>query len=186
MSSQPNDYSFDLDEEMVQQLGAEFGPESLKKEMAKALGDKADDAATTRFFEDFGRRWMERSIELGEEHPDRTYEVLKETIKKIPEYSFPFISQRYIEIAYLCTQPIYTVPIAENGMTGLVYKMPFCGYHSAIQEAKGEEFADQLQCKGICLSACEKAFNHFGHEVRISMDTTMTDDGVCQFSVRKA
>lgn len=186
MSSQANSYSFDLAEEMVQTLETEFGPEALTREMAAKFKGTPDAKTAEKFFADFGKRWMERSIELGEQHPDRTYELLKETVEKIPEYSFPFISQRYIEIAYLCTQPIYTVPIAENGKTGLVFKMPFCGFHKAVQDAQGEEFADELHCKAACKAACEKAFTHFGHKVKVNQDTTMAEDGVCQFSIRRA
>ncbi len=179
-------YPFDLAEEMINQLEQEFGPDALGKEMESSFDGVPDAAAATQFFEDFGRRWMERSIELGEQYPDRTYEMLQETAKEIPEMRFPFISERYIEIGYLCTQPIYEVPITENGASGLVFKMPFCGYYKTIQESQGEEFANQLHCKGACLAACEKAFEHFGHDVKVGMDSTMPADGVCQFSIRKA
>lgn len=187
MSAQvDNNYSFDLAEEMVDALEKEFGPEALKGEMAKALDGEPDEATARKFFEDFGTRWMERSIELGEAHPDRTYEVLLEAAKKVPEYNFPYIPQRYLEIAYLCTQPIYTVPIVENSKQGIVFKMPFCGYHTAIQEAKGDEFADELHCTACCTAACQKAFTHFGHKVDVGFDQTMTADGVCQIAIRPA
>jgi hypothetical protein len=171
---------------MVNQIEQEYGPEALGKEMAKSFDSEPDAKAAESFFEDFGRRWMERSIELGEQNQDRTYQVLKETAKEVPELQFPFISQRYIEIAYLSTQPIYTVPIVENGTPGLVFKMVFCDYFKTIQDAQGEDFANQLHCKSTCLAACDKAFEHFGHDVKIGMDTNMTDDGVCQFNIRRA
>lgn len=179
-------YPFDLAEEMVSELEQDFGPDALGKEMANSFDGEPDAATATQFFEDFGRRWMARSIELGEQYPDRTWEMLQETAKEIPEMRFPFLAERYIEIAYLCTQPIYMVPIVANGAPGLVFKMPFCGYFKTIQESQGEEFANQLYCKGTCLKACEMAFNHFDQDVKVSMDTTMPADGVCQFSIRKA
>ena len=184
--SEMTSYSFDLAEEMVTQLEQEFGPKALGKEMEQSFDGAPDDASATKFFEDFGRRWMERSIELGEQHTDRTYDLLKETAAEIPELRFPYIPQRFIEIAYLCTQPIYTVPISENSISGLVFKMPFCGYFTTIQDSQGEEFADKLHCKGTCTAACEKAFKHFGHDVNVGLDMTMAEDGVCQFSIRKA
>ena len=184
--NETNEHVFDLSEDMVNQLEKEFGPDALGKEMASSFEGKPDDAAAAQFFENFGRRWMTRSIELGEQHPDRTFEVLQECAEEIPELRFPFLPQRYIEIAYLSTQPIYTVPISENGVTGLVFKMPFCDYFKAVQESQAEEFANQLHCKSTCVAACEKAFEHFGQDVNIGMDSTMTDDGVCQFSIRKA
>lgn len=186
--SEANSYVFDLAEDMVNQLEQEFGPDALSKEMANSFDGEPEAAAAEQFFADFGRRWMERSIELGEQeqNQDRTYQVLQQTAKEVPELLFPFFSQRYIEIAYLSTQPIYTVPIMENGTRGLVFKMPFCGYFKAIQDAQGEEFANQLHCKSTCLAACEKAFSHFGHDVNVAMDSTMPADGFCQFSIRKA
>jgi hypothetical protein len=183
-------YSFDLAEEMVQRLEQDFGPEVLRGELQKVAGDSPggvpDDAQAGAFFTDFGRRWMARALELGEQYPDRTYEVLKQAAKKIEELRFPFLSQRFIEIAYLSTQPIYTLPIAENGAQGLVFKMPFCGYFKAIQESIGEEFASQLHCKSACVAACEVAFKHFGFDVDVTMGATMPADEYCQFRVVRA
>jgi hypothetical protein len=179
-------YSWDLAEEMVQQLEQEFGPDVLRGELEKVAGGKLDRKQAGAFFSDFGRRWMERVVEVGEKHPDRTYEVLQEAAKGIEELRFPFLSQRYIEIAYLSTQPIYSVPIAENGAQGLTFKMPFCGYFKAIQESQGEEFANQLHCKAACIAACETAFKHFGFDVSVEMGATMPADEFCQFRVARA
>lgn len=182
--------SWDLAEEMVQQLEQEFGPDALREELQKVAGDSPGGAPDGKqagaFFSDFGRRWMERVLEVGEKHPDRTYEVLQEAAKGIEELRFPFLSQRYIEIAYLSTQPIYSVPIAENGTQGLTFKMPFCGYFKAIQESIGEEFANQLHCKSACIAACEVAFKHFGFDVGVTMGATMPADEYCQFRVARA
>ncbi len=179
-------YTFDLAEGMVNQIEEEFGPESLTKQMAGAFDGTPDKAAAEKFFTDFGRRWMELSIELGEKNMDRTYEVLLATAEQIPEMRFPFIAQRYIEIAYLSAHPIYTVPITENGVQGIVFKMPFCGYYTAIQDALGDDFADELHCTAICDAACKRAFEFSGDEVAIDMESTMDEDGLCQFRIKKA
>lgn len=183
-------HSFDLAEEMVQQLEQEFGPEVLRGELQKAFsgsaaGAPSEDQASS-FFSDFGHRWMERVLELGEQYTDRTYEMLKETAKEIGALSFPFVPQRFIEIAYLSTQPIYTLPIVQNSARGLTFKMPFCGYFKVVKEAMGEEFATQLYCKGACLAACQRAFEHFGFDVGVTMDAIMPSDEYCQFSIRRA
>lgn len=182
-------YSFDLAEELVEQLEQEYGPEALQGELQKALdGGTPGDVSEARardFFGDFGRRWMERTLELGEQHTDRTYETLKQVAEQVGGLSFPFVPQRFIEIAYISTQPIYTLPIVENGALGLVFKMPFCGYQKAIGESMGEEFADQLHCKAACLMACQTAFEHFGFSVTVTMDATMPADEYCQFSIRR-
>jgi len=175
-------YSFDLAEEMVQRLEQEFGPEALRSEIKKT----GNAGVTEAFFSDFGRRWMGRTLELGEQYSDRTYEVLKAAVKKTGTLAFPFIPERFVEIAYLSTQPIYTVPIVENGATGLVFKMPFCGYFKVIKEEMGEEFARALPCREACLGACRLAFEHFEFDVNVGMDATMPADEYCQFSIRPA
>ena len=187
-------HSFDLAEEMVQQLEQEYGPEVLRGELEKALAGGGAGVGVglprglrfDRFFADFGRRWMERTLELGERYADRTYQVLRQAAKETEELSFPFIPQRFIEIAYLSTQPIYTVPIVENGARGLVFKMPFCGYFKVIQEVAGEEFARELHCKNACLVACRTAFGRFGFNVGVTLEATMPADEYCQFAIRRA
>lgn len=188
MTSAETQYSFDLAEELVQQLEQEFGPEALQGELQKAFGggDGPQETQADRFFADFGRRWMQRTIELGEQYTDRAYETLKEAAKKVESLSFPFISQRFIEIAYLSTQPVYTLPIVENSGRGLTFRMPFCGYFKAIKEAMGEGFADRLHCKNACLAACQAAFEHFGFDVAVTMDAAVPEDEYCQFSIRRA
>jgi hypothetical protein len=174
-------YSFDLSEEMIKRLEEEFGPEALRAAL-KAGGDKPREALLA----DFGRRWMERSLELGQQYSDRTYETLKAAAAKTGSLSFPFIPERFIEIAYLSTQPIYTLPIVENGARGLVFRVPFCGYVKVIREELGEEEANRLQCKEACLAACRLAFERFGFKVAVSMDAAVPGDEYCQFSIRPA
>ncbi len=183
-------YSFDLAEEMVQRLEQEFGPETLRSELQKAFPGGAAGAAreveADAFFADFGRRWMQRTLELGEQYSDRTYEVLKQAARDTGTLSFPFIPQRFIEIAYLSTQPIYTLPIVENSARGLTFKMPFCAYFKVVREEMGKELAHQLHCKAACLEACRRAFEHFGFNVGVTMDAAQPADDYCQFSIRKA
>lgn len=174
-------YSWDLAEEMIKRLEEEFGPEALRAEL-KAGGDKSTEA----LFAGFGRRWMERTLELGEQHSDRTYETLKAAAAKTGSLSFPFIPERFIEIAFLATQPIYTLPIVENGARGLVFKVPFCGYVKMIREELGDEEAALLPCKEACFAACRLAFERFGSKVTVGMDAAVPKDEFCQFSIRPA
>jgi hypothetical protein len=172
-------YSWDLAEEMIRRLEREFGPEALRAEL-KACGGRPEEA----FFSGFGRRWMERTLDLGEQYSDRTYDALKAAAAKTGSLSFPFIPERFIEIAYLSTQPIYTLPIVENGARGLVFKVPFCGYVKMVREELGEEEADRLRCREACLAACRLAFERFGFDVKVGMDAAVPKDEFCQFSIR--
>jgi len=173
--------AFDLSEEMVRIIEKEFGPNALRKELRAAK--PADNEA---FFADFGRRWMERTLDLGEKYTDRTYEVLKEAVAKTGHYAFPFVGERLVEIAYLSTQPIYTLPIVENGAGGLVFKMPFCEFFRVTREELGEDAATRLDCKTGCLTACRLAFERKGFKVSVGMDATMPANEYCQFAIRPA
>jgi len=182
-------FSFDLDEGMIQEIKEEFDPEKVSAAYAELVkntpADKLPEAAK-KFFEDWGKRWMERSLELGEKFTDRTYEVLRAAAEKTGVLAFPLIPERFIEIAYLSTQPIYTVPIVENGARGLTFKMAFCDYYKGFGEKSGDEVRDQLHCKHMCLAACRTAFEAFGFKTTVGMDYTMPNDGFCQFSIRRA
>jgi len=178
--------SFDLAEEMFETLRQELGPEQLRAGLDKALGADGSEAASKKYFQEFGRRWMTRVIEEGEKHTDQTYETLKAAAAKTGALAFPYIPQRFIEIAYLGTQPIYTLPIVENSIKGLVFKMPFCEYFKAVGEARGQDYANELHCEDACETACKLAFEHFGFPVRVSMEARMPAEGFCQFAIRKA
>jgi hypothetical protein len=175
--------SFDLAEEMIDTLRQELGPDQLRAGLEDALGKGQ---APQAFFAEFGRKWMGRTVELGEKHTDQTYETLKSAVEKIGTLAFPYIAQRFIEIAYLGTQPIYTLPIAENWSEALSFKTPFCEYYKAIEASQGEEFAKDLHCRAACEEACRVAFAHSGFPVSISFKAEMPSDGFCHIEARKA
>jgi len=181
-------YSFDLAEEMIQTIHDEFDPEKVTdafKELVDRTSKDELPAKAEEFWADWGQRWMTRSLELGEKYNDRTYVVLKAAAEKTGVLGFPLIPERFVEIAYLSTQPIYTVPVVENGARGLTFKMAFCDYYKGNREKVGEEITDELHCKAMCLAACQTAFEGFGFKVNVGMDYTMPEDGFCQFSIRK-
>lgn len=175
--------SFDLAEEMIETLRREFGPEQLRAELEKALARGEPPRA---FFAAFGRKWMARTVELGEKYNDQTYETLKGAAQKTGTLAFPYIAQRFIEIAYLGTQPIYTLPILENWAQRLTFKMPFCEHYKAVQESQGEAFAKELHCHAACEEACRLAFEHSGFAVSVSFEAEMPADGYCQIAARRA
>ena len=76
----PNNYSFELNPEMLEALREEFSAETVVEEFSKAIEGKSSeeiDAEGEKFFDAFGRNWMQKTYKLGDEDPDRTYEVLK-------------------------------------------------------------------------------------------------------------
>ncbi len=174
--------SFDLDDGMIQTLHEELGPDKLRAGIEQAL---SGGRPAKTYLETFGKTWMQRVLELGEAHPDQTFECMKAAVTKTGQ-EFPFIPQRYIEIAYLGTQPIYTLPIVENSARGLTFKMPFCEYYKALQESQGDQFVSSLPCSAACETASKVAFEHFGFKVKVNWEAKMPDDGFCQVAIRKA
>jgi len=182
----PKDWTFDLSEEMVDRIKNEFDPDEAVEQLAALVAGKpvAEAEAIARaFFADYGRRWMARTLELGEEYADRTYQVLKAAAEKTGEMAFPFIPERFIEIAYLSTQPIYSLPIAENTRSAFRYKMVFCDTMESLRERCGEELAARVPCSEGCLAAAELAFTAKGFDVEVSQDASLATGEFCQFSV---
>jgi hypothetical protein len=182
----PKDWTFDLSEEMVDRIKNEFDPDEAVEQLAgKIVGKSVDEAEVIArdFFADYGNRWMSRTLELGEEYADRTYLVLKAAAEKTGEMAFPFIPERFMEIAYLSTQPIYSLPIVENTRSAFRYKMVFCDTIESLRQQCGDALADRLPCAAGCLSAAELAFRAKGFDVEVSQDASLVGDEFCQFSV---
>ena len=130
---------------------------------------------------------MKRTLELGEEYPDRTYEVLKESIDKTGGYyKFTLLPQRFLEIAYLSTQDISILPIVENNAQRLVYRMVDCLTYKTIKERCGEQIANLLVCRHACLGGCESLHRDLEIDAIIQMAASMEKDGYCEFVVRRA
>jgi len=182
----PRDWSFDLANDMVDTIHDEFDPHDAVKELAgqiegKGAGDA--EAAAEAFFADYGKRLMERTLELGDQYKDRTYEVLEEAVEATGgEMGFPLVPERFVEIAYLSTQPIYSLPIAENTRHAFSFKMVFCDTITAMRENCGDELAEKLPCRKACLAATELAFTAKGYPVDVVQESTMVDGDFCQFT----
>jgi hypothetical protein len=184
----PKDYTFDLADEMVERLKNEFYPNDTVAELAPKVAGKAPAEAqriAEEHFRDYGRRLMDRSVELGNQYRDRAYETLLTAAAKTGEMGFPFIPERFVEIAYLSTQPIYSLPITENTKNVFGYKMVFCDTIEALRDQCGDALADGLPCREGCLAAAERAFTANGFDVEVSQDASVIGGDFCQFSVRR-
>ncbi len=180
----PKNWTFDLADELVDAIKAEFDPAVAVAELApKVAGKPVAEAKqiAEKFFADYGQRWMDRTIELGNVHRDRAYEALLAAVEKTGEMGFPFISERFVEIAYLSTQPIYSLPIVEATKKAFGFKLVFCDTLAALREKCGDELADQLPCRQACLTAGERAFTAHGFQVESSQEANLVSDEFCQF-----
>jgi hypothetical protein len=183
-------YSFELNKEMMAQLAEEFDVEALAADFAKAVAGKSGDEAAAeaeRFFSDYGTRWIRKSHKLGEEYPDRTYEVLLEAIDSLDGYMrFALVPQRFLEIAYLATQDFPILPIVENNQYRLVYRLDECKTYEQLKDTCGEEIADSLPCRHACTTACEVLHRDLEVDAKIEMQAEMPRDGYCQFAAIRA
>jgi len=181
--------SFELNPDMLRLLKQEFDVQELADRFAAAISGKKKgeiEAVGKQIFEEYGREWIRRSLQLGEEYPDRTYEVLKAAIDKTGGYyKFALVPQRVLEIAYLGTQDIFTLPIVENNAFRLIYRMVDCSTFKTMKEKCGEDVANLLPCKHACLTALETLHRDLDIDAIIDMEASMVKDGYCQFAIRK-
>ena len=182
-------FSFDLDERIVKTLAEEFDPQQAIDQFAAAISGKKGDeveAIAKEVFEKYGKDWMKKSLELGDQYPDRTYDVLKAAAKKTGAIAFPHMPQRAIEIAYCSTKGILGLPIVENNSRRLVYRMKDCPTYSALIERCGQEVANTLPCQYACLAGCDTLKQELDLTVKIEMEASSPKDGFCQFALNKA
>ena len=183
-------YSYELNPEMMKLLGEEFDVDKITTTFAEAIRGKSKEeieAAGKDIFEAYGRDWMKKSHKLGEEYPDRTYEVLLEAVDKTGGYlKFALVPQRFLEIAYLSTQELSILPVLENNHERLIYRMVDCKIFKNIREKCGSEIADLMTCKNACLTACKTIHEDLEVDALIQMTASMPVDNYCEFSAKRA
>jgi len=184
----PKPYSFDLNEDMVGMIRAEFDPEIVAGKLAEAIKGKDDVAAAgAALFKELGEAWMQKTIQMGEEYSDRTIEVVMESVDRQGNQFmvWPHVPQRFIEIAYLATQKFLKVAITLNNAEALEYRIPQCALFGAIKEKCGDDVANLMTCKDYCLTALETVRRHQEMEVLVDMPKNTAADGFCEFMLRK-
>ena len=183
-------YSYELDPEMLKRLGEQFDVDRITTQFAEAVTGKSESEIETigkDLFEAYGRKWMQTAHKLGEEYPDRTYEVMLEAVDKTDGYlKFALVPQRFIEIAYLSTQELSILPIVENNHNRLVYRMVDCKTFKNIKQKCGSDVANLMTCKHACLTACKTIHEDLEVDALIQMTASMPQDNYCQFMVKRA
>ncbi len=186
----PKPYSFDLNEDMIKLIREEFGAEGIVSKFADAVKGKAPgevERIGKELFEDYGEKWMKRTMQLGDEYSDRTIEVLKETVDRSGNQFlfFPHVPQRFVEIAYLSTQQLLKMPITLNNAYELAYRLPQCQLFNTIKEQCGDTIANLMTCRNVCLKALETLRTDLDLGAVITMVASTAKDGYCEFSMRK-
>ena len=186
----PRPYSFDLNEDMIKLIRDEFNAEGVTSKLAEAIKGKAVSEVEKigkKIFEDYGQRWMRRTMQLGEEYSDRTIEMVRESIDHSGDQFliFPHVPQRFVEIAYLSTQRFLKLPVILNNSRELAYQVPQCLLFNTIKEECGDEVANLMTCQNACLKALETLGKDMELDVVIDIPATTAKDGYCRFSVKK-
>jgi len=181
-------YSFELNQDLLNRLRKESDPTEVVARFARAVGGKKgaeSDPVAEKLFGEYGQGWMKKTLQRGEEYPDRTYEVIREAADQTGELVFPLILQRFIEIAYLGTQQFRKLPVVENWARRLVYKVTDCYTFNTLKEKCSPEVVSLLPCRHACLAAGHTACQELNLEATISMDASMVKDGYCQFVITR-
>ena len=183
----PHPYSFELNMDMIGLVRKEFDPPLIVAEYAKAIGEKGAqrEVLAEKIFGKYGADWMRKSVQLGEEYPDRTYEMLRIAADKTGELVFPLVLQRFVEIAYLGTQQFRKLNIVENWSKRLAYMLKDCYMYKTLQEKCGAEVANGLPCRHACLTAIQTAAQELKMDVSGEMEAMMNKNGYCQFAINR-
>jgi len=188
--SSPRSYSFDLNEDILEMLHEEYSAESIVSKLAEAIKGKTPSEAEKigqEIFGEYGRNWMRRTMQLSEEYPDRTIEMVLETIDRQGNQFliFPHVPQRYVEIAYLGTQEFLKLPVILNNQYEFIYRVPQCVIFNTIKDRCGEEVANLMTCKSACLTALDTIRQNMELTVAINMSAATAKEGYCEFSMKK-
>ncbi len=176
-------YDLDLDEAMMKELSKEFATLNFVKTLKLSEPHSIEDARAS--LEEYGRELARGSIEKGEKRIDRVYQVMKKAMEKTGEMKFPFIPQRYLEIAYLSIQPFRRLRIVANSPKIFSFRLNECSLYKAIEEEYGKEAADKMVCRSACFALIEEILSHFDFDIKPSLEASMADDGKCQFKIER-
>ena len=186
----PRPYSFDLNEGMIRLIREEFNAEGIAAKLAEAIKGKAKGEVAKvgkKVFEEYGQNWMKRTMQLGEEYSDRTIEMVKESIDRQGNQVlvFPYVPQRFVEIAYLSNQQFLKVPITLNNTMELAYRIPKCLIFSQVKEKCGDEVANLMMCQNACLKALDTISKDMELYAVNEMTASTAKEGYCEFHMRK-
>jgi len=183
---EPRLYSFELSEDWLSLMAEEFDMDKAAADFAQAIASKGKEEVETigrEFFERYGTNLMKRSLQLGEEYMDRTYEILKAACDKTEGYlTWPLIPQRFIEAAILSTQDILVIPVIQNNHDCLQFRVEDCKMYAALKEKCGEEVAASLPCGYGCLALIQTAFSNLDLGAITSMTASTPKDEYCEFT----
>jgi len=183
-------YSFELNPELLDMLHKEFNVEGIVSRFSDAIKGKSLEETKKigeEIFAEYGTEWIRRTLQLGEEYSDRTYEIIQQAVDKTGGYyRFALVPQRFLEIAYLAIQEFSALPVVENNAGKLVYKIADCLMYKKLKETCADEVVKLLPCKEACLRACRVLHQDLDLDALVGMQADMIKDGYCEFYAKRA
>jgi len=174
-------YNYEIPETLFQTIETEFD--------AETIANKYLESKNEAIFEDYGKKWMQRTYELGTkpENIDRAYEVLKTVAQQTGTLLFPHEAQRFIEIAYLSVHLMSGIDIYTANAKELSFKVHdgTCKIYEALKAGLDPDELQALPCKKVCLTALNTIFKSLKMTVTVSMLNEMPKDGFCLFCAKK-
>ncbi len=180
-------YSFELNEDWLAIMAKEFDMAQAAADFARTVAGSGDiEAAGEVFFRKYGTDVMKRSLQLGEEYMDRTYQVLKTASDKTNGYlAWPLMPQRFIEAAMLSIQDKLVIPVIQNSHDCLQFRVEECRLYGALREKCGDAVAEQLPCRHGCLAMIETAFADLDLGAVTTMTATAPRQDCCEFTTTR-
>lgn len=178
--------SFELSEEMLQMIAEEFNPEKTVQRYAEAVKNMDREVAAKEIFGEYGTKLGKRSIQLGNEYSDRTYEVMLAMVDHTGgAYKFPLVPQRFLEIAYLSILNRFTFPVIINSSQEFVFKINGCPIFASLKGVCENEHLEGIPCRLGCINLIKTAFSYFDLDVVIEASTDPISANECKFRVTK-
>lgn len=153
--------SFELNEEMLKMIAEEYKLEDIAVSFKNAREESVDSAREA--LHSLGQQVAKRVLQLGEEYPDRTYEILKEAVDHTGAYKFPLVPQRFAEIAYLALLDLRFLMVVENNPKRFVFQIKNCRLRSLIGEG------NLKPCRQFCIALVETIFGDLGLDVSVEI-----------------
>ena len=185
-TKKPKMLSFELNEEMLALIAKEFNARDIAEKFVREIKEKETAMACEDVFGRYGTELAQRSLQLGSEYSDRTYEILLETIDQAGgAYKFPLLPQRFLEIACLSVQELYALPVRANSNHLLRYQINDCKIFRELESTCSGDILKEIPCKAACINLIKGIFEHFDFDVTIEAQTDQIEEKVCVFSILK-
>ncbi len=171
----------DFKEELISELADEFDPSEFVKQLDISNGE--DITSCKSDFEEYGEVLIRKSIKIGEENPDRIYELMKDAAEKTGELKFPLFPERYLELAYLSIQPFRRLWVNANSPELFSFEIKNCALFNCIEEEYGEASSSKMACSTFCFKMIDEAFENFDFNIEKSMPENMAENEKCLFEI---